>query len=280
MEFTPQCLRKIQQEYPALTGNYRIIADYIAKYPDKILTEKVRDIAKNCGCDDAQIIRFCKKIGYDGFSAMKESLAMEFLPVNLRAETSTDRSCDNNLKQQFLENNRRTLFDTVESIADEGVACVVSKLTKAKRVYLFGQGASGLVAQDAQIKLLRLGVAAYYLPDTSLNKMLSGLIQKDDAVLAISFSGQTKAVCKEVQAARQRGAFVAGITNFSSSPLAKLCDVRLLTACDEKQMRIGAMASRLSQFLVVDYLIIHLALKDLDKSGENVMRVLQTLSEE
>ena len=54
--------------------------------------------------------------------------------------------------------------------------------------------------------------------------------------------------------------------------LAGLADVTLLTASDEGAFRLGAMTSRLAQCLVLDFLVVRLAMRDMDGSGESIVK--------
>lgn len=275
MKATPQCLLKIRQVYPDLNGKYRDVADYILANPEKIVRHKVKEVAQDCNCDDSQIIRFCQKIGYSGFSDLKMSIAAEFMPVPIEAgpEDSFDR-----VRQDFLANNHKAMHDTVGLLREEEIARAAELLVKAKKVYLLGSGASGLVAMDLHVKLLRLGFNAVYHQDSGLNRMLFGLIDPDDAVVALSFSGENREVCELAEAAAKKKAPVIGLTNFPTSRLARLSTVALLTASDEKVFRLGAMTSRIAQLLVCDFLIIQLALQNMDRSEENVLRTHEMIN--
>ena len=98
MNTTPVSLLKIKQLYPSFTGNYISIADHILAHPETVVQNKVRDIAECCNCDDAQIIRFCQKIGYKGFSELKATIAADFIrtapaPSNSSRMTSARTIC-------------------------------------------------------------------------------------------------------------------------------------------------------------------------------------------
>jgi DNA-binding MurR/RpiR family transcriptional regulator len=277
MNSTPLCLLKIRQIYPDLKDNYRNIADYLLTNPEKIVSNKVRDIAKAVNCDDSQIIRFCQKIGYDGFSAMKTSIAVELMPTNIVVSEPGDKDSFCQIKSHFLENNIRTLRDTVSMVREEEIGKAVGKMSNAGKIFLFGVGASGIVAMDAQIKLMRLGYNVICHQDSDVVKMMFGLAGAKDVLLLVSFSGENKTVCELAQAAKARKMFVAGITNFPNSTLSGIADIALLTASDEKQFRIGATTSRIAQCLLIDFLVISLALKNMDKSEENVLRTSEML---
>ena len=279
MNATPQCLLKIRQLYPDLSDNYRNIADYLLANPEKVVSNKVRDVAKAVKCDDSQIVRFCQKIGYNGFSAMKTSIAMELMPGNIVAVEPESGDSFSRIKNHFLENNIKTLRDTASMIKEDEVDKIVKKLSKAGKIFLLGVGSSGIVAMDTQIKLMRLGYNVVCHQDSNVLKMMFGLANPGDVLLAISFSGENKAVCDLARAASEKKVFVVGITNFPTSSLAGVADITLLTASDEKQFRIGATTSRIAQYLVIDFLIISLALKNIEKSEANVLRTSEMLDD-
>lgn len=261
---------KIRQIYPELSGKFKVIADYILNNPEKVVRNKVKDVSGNCECDDAMIIRFCQKIGYKGFSDLKATIASEFMPVTISENKSEDPF--ERIKNEFLSNNSKTLHDTVSLMDEKTIATAVGILKDAGRIFITGAGVSGIVAQDLHMKLLRLGYNAIHHADLSFTRMLMGLADKNDAVIAISFSGETKTTVEIAALAKKRGASIIALTNFPASSLADNSDAVLLTVSDEKLFRLGAMTSRLAQCLMLDFLVIQLAMNDLDRSNENVLR--------
>ncbi len=274
MNVTPKCILKIKHCYPELSGKLKEIADYILAAPEKIVQQKVKDIAAACVCDDALIIRFCKKIGYSGFSEFKMSIASEFMPVkiNIADKEFTPEDSFSKMKQNFLDNNIKVLHDTVSLLQEKSVKKAATILSSAKNIYLLAAGVSGVVAEDIQIKLMRLGFNAIFKNDVEFSKVLISLCGKDDAVLAISFSGETDSVCELAGIAGKNGSPVISVTNYPNSTLAGLSDIKLLTASDEKIFRLGAMTSRIAQYFIIDFLIINMTLRNMERSEENILK--------
>jgi DNA-binding MurR/RpiR family transcriptional regulator len=282
MTKTPQYALRIKQCYPDLVGKHRSIADYILANPEHIVSRKVKEIAAACECDDALVIRFCQKIGYQGFRDLKTSIASEFMPKGSVHVGQDSQPGDpfSQVKANFLQNNSQVMHDTIGLLAESVVEEVVDLLAGAGRIFLMGVGSSGIVAMDTQIKLMRLGCNTVFHQDSGLARMLFGLVEPGDVVLAISFSGETGAVCASARAAARKGAKVIAVTNFPQSTLAQCANLVLLTASDENSFRIGAMTSRIAQYLIIDFLMINLALRDLDKSGGNVLRTHQMIDQD
>ena len=79
MESTPKFLLEIRQRLVELSGNNRVIAERIINYPEEVLQAKVSEFAERCHCDSAQVVRLCQKLGYDGFTSLKNRIAVELL---------------------------------------------------------------------------------------------------------------------------------------------------------------------------------------------------------
>ncbi len=273
MIITPKTLLKIKHRYPGLTGKYRRIADYILAAPDRIVRHKAREIARDCGCDDSLIIRFCQKIGFAGFSELKAALASEFMPVSVAlAESSSPPDSFARVRRDFLEHNSRVMHDTLSLLDESNINQAVRLLTRARRIFLLGAGASGMVAMDIHAKLLRLGYNAIYHPDADFARIFCGLIEPRDAVLAVSFSGESRMVCDLAALARAKKTPVISVTNFPHARLGQMSDVCLLTASDEKIFRLGAMTSRIAQLLILDFLIVCMTMRAMDRAGEKILR--------
>lgn len=273
MDRTPKCLLKIRQALPELQGKCLELANYILNSPERIVRGRAKDIASECGCDESLVVRLCQKLGYKGFPDLKASIASEFMPVALDAKAQdTPEGSFKRLKADFLNSNCRSLNDTAAMLSEELVGKAVDILAKSKRVFVLGIGSSGVVAQDAQMKLMRIGLSVIHQSDPSLLQMLAGIAGKDDCLLAISYTGETSEICRAARHFKDVGGSIVAISKFPKSTLSHRSDVTLPTVSDEGVFRLGAMTSRLSQMFVVDFLILALAMRDMDKCQENILK--------
>ena len=74
MESTAHKIRKL---YPEMGRAEKKIADYILENSRNITECSVTELAKICGCGDATVVRFSRRLGYDGFQALKIGIAGE-----------------------------------------------------------------------------------------------------------------------------------------------------------------------------------------------------------
>ena len=68
-------LVRIQNKYSSFHPKEKRIADYILKEADQIIYQSVKETAQQCGTSESSIVRFCKVIGYSGYSELKVEIA-------------------------------------------------------------------------------------------------------------------------------------------------------------------------------------------------------------
>lgn len=147
----------------------------------------------------------------------------------------------------------------------------VAAVAGAGRTDVYGVGASAFVAHDLQQKLHRIGHVSFAWSDSHLALTSAAVLSKKDVAIAISHTGATKDTIEALRAAGEHGATTIAITNSPRSALATLADIRLHTAARETTFRSGAMASRLAQLSVIDFLFAGVAQRSYDQS----MRALE-----
>src|SRR5216117_3035316 len=95
------------------------------------------------------------------------------------------------------------------------------------RVVVTGMGKPGFIAQKLSATFASTGTPSLYLhPAEALHGDL-GRIVKGDAVLAVSYSGDTAEILSLVPAVKRLGAPLVSLTGNPRSPLAAVSDVHL-----------------------------------------------------
>jgi DNA-binding MurR/RpiR family transcriptional regulator len=139
-------------------------------------------------------------------------------------------------------------------------------VTRARRIDIYGIGASGFVCQDLHQKLHRIGLLASAWPDPHAALTSAALLTGRDVAIAISHTGTTIDTVEPLRVAAGRGATTIAITNFGSSPITGYAELVLTTAARETTFRSGATASRIAQLAVVDCLFVAVAQRSYDQT--------------
>ena len=119
----------------------------------------IHTMAKQCFCSPATIVRICKKNGFSGFKELKQALindinfSKQLMQVNLTAPSGEKIP---NIVAKVLNTNITAIQNIYNLLDFEELERIVSLLLSERYVYLYGIGASFLVAKDFQQKLERV----------------------------------------------------------------------------------------------------------------------------
>jgi RpiR family carbohydrate utilization transcriptional regulator len=235
-------------------------AEYIQSNKEEIIHLSIAEVADRSRTSEASVIRLCKRLGYKGFQHIKISLAKEVVGWTHQIhEAIGAEDSIGTIKKKIFQANIQALYDSMEVCEDKEIEKAIEAIRRARHIEMYGNGASGAVALDAQHKLLKLGIKSYVYLDVFLQSMSASVLSEKDVVMAISHTGANKDVIHAVKLDKDQGATIIAITNFSKSPLTRLADIHLYTAANETLFRTDAIASRLAQLTIIDTLFAGIA---------------------
>jgi arabinose-5-phosphate isomerase len=131
------------------------------------------------------------------------------------------------LARKVLETEAAAILALVPRL-DGGFDRAIEFLHGCKgRVILTGMGKSGIISRKIAATLTSTGTAAVFLhPAEAIHGDL-GVIQGDDVVVALSYSGETDEILRLLETIRRLGAKLIAITGAPRSTLAGAADVAL-----------------------------------------------------
>lgn len=112
---------------------------------------------------------------------------------------------------------------TVDNVDDGEVARFIDLMRSAKSVVVFGRGRSGFVGRGFVVRLLHIGMPAYFVGET-----VSPPVHENDVVVLLSGSGETFSVVVTGQTAKRLGSRIVSITGSANSTLGKMGDLTIL----------------------------------------------------
>ena len=282
MDYTPKTILHIKSRCPTMSPKMQLIAKCVCRHPEFIVNRKVREIARLCKCDNAQIVRFCQRLGYDGINGLRAALTREMMPA-LFSENESMAPFDE-MKRNFAADYVRTVNDTLNMLGRESVKTTTLLIRAAKRIVVAGYGSSGLAAQEMHIKLVRMGFPAFCAVDPSFAQLNCALLEPTDVLLAFSVSGESRLICELAEKARSQRANVIVVTNHPGSTLGKLGDVVLQSCSSQDTTQVGAMSASVAQGVIVHFLALTVAVSDesgvIEVNTDKVHQVLHPSPEE
>ena len=116
----------------------------------------------------------------------------------------------------------------------EATGRLIDALLAARRVYVTGEGRTGLVARTFAMRLVHLGMTAYVCGET-----VTPAIEADDLCIACSASGETAITCHRASVSHGVGAAVVAVTAVPGTPLAARADIRVVLDAPTKRAEGG-----------------------------------------
>jgi len=181
------------------------------------------------------------------------------------------------LVNKICSRSINTLLDLRNNLDADAIQRALDVLTRANKIEFYGQGTSGIVAADAQHKFFRSGVPTVAYSDPHIHSIAASLLKKGDAVVAISQRGNSPALLRSVQLARNTEADIIALTP-SGSPLAELATVLVPINLSFNTDPYTPISARLAHLVVIDILAVGLALKrgpEFRNKMQNAQKALQ-----
>ena len=156
------------------------------------------------------LTRFAKKCGFTGY----RQFIYEF-----QESSQANKNVSRNLTKNVLSDYGELLSKTFSLIDEEQFLRVGHMLNTAQRVYIYGQGSSGLVAQEMEFRFMRLGMVCKAITDDHMIRMNAVMLDQACLVIGISMSGETKMIVNAISNAKKAGAKTVLITSKNSENL-------------------------------------------------------------
>lgn len=276
IDYMNKTVSKIKATYDSLSKSEKKIADFIICNPQRIIPLYITELANECGASEATIVRFSRKMGFEGYQGLKLSIASEsdFKPIN---ENIKDSDTAFEIFEKVCEDIYSSLEKTKNALNKEQLQHCCEIIADAENIAVFGLGNSASIAMDAAHKLFRLGLNAHAYTDNHMQAIAATHTDKNSIIIGISHSGHSRDIIESMKIGKDNGAITIAITHHNKSPINKVSDYSLETVSDETNYRILGLNSRIAQLAIIDtiysYLVCHLK-----NSTNNIKNVENTLA--
>lgn len=246
--------------YDSFFEQEKKIANYIIQNHKEVVNMTIGELAQACGTSVATVSRFCHKCDVDGFHQLKIRLAREIVESGLEVPVSNhiSRSDIGQSLQNILANKIDEIRQTISLIDEKQLNAILDYIKSARLVQFVAVGNTIPVALDGCFKFNEIGIKAVAgtIWETQLAFSLS--LGRDDVMIAISNSGESRQVVKMVREAKKNGVITVGITNNPNSSVGSIADYHIQTATREKLFLNEICFSRVSAMTVIEVIYLFL----------------------
>ncbi|MET7637326.1 MurR/RpiR family transcriptional regulator [Streptomyces sp. NPDC005438] len=256
---------KVRTMAPSMTRSMQRVAETVAQDPAGCARLTVTGLAERTGTSEATVVRTSRMLGYPGYRDLRLALAGLAAQQESGAApaVTADIAVDDPIAEvvtKLAHDEQQSLADTAAGLDTSQLEATVAAMATARRVDIYGVGASGLVGQDLAQKLLRIGLVAHCHTDPHLAITTAVQLRPGDVAVAITHSGRTVDVIEPLRVAFDHGATTVAISGRPDGEVSQYADHLLATStARESELRPAAMSSRTGQLLVVDCLFIGVA---------------------
>jgi RpiR family carbohydrate utilization transcriptional regulator len=271
---------RLQAIRPNLAPTAQRIADYVLEHAADVVHMSVTEVAEQANASEGSVVALCQQIGARGFQLLKIALARDLVqPLQFIHEDLARGDDVGTVAAKIFHSGMQAMQDTLRVIDTTALERAVKAILGARRVEVYGIGSAAPIAEDANYRLLRIGIESKSVIDSHVQAISASLTGRGVAVLTVSHSGSTHETVTATRLAKQAGATTICITNYGKSPLLAHTDIVLHTMARETQFRTEAMTSRIAQLAIVDALIACLALATYDRAVDTIAKTFEVLAD-
>lgn len=217
------------------TKTERLIAERILENVLEFTVYSISDISEELGISKTSLIRFAKKMGFDGYIGFRKKLQEE----EVMKHSSSERF------QKLIKNNFMSSVDKIKHKEMDSIeACFdnlnvtyletfIDKIIEGKRVYAGGLAVDAFLAEILCYRMKEYGYAFEAL-DRGKSSFEYQLLhaQEGDILILFDFPIYSSPLLETIRYAKMKGMFLVVITDYATCPLTKHSD--LVFYCDSQ----------------------------------------------
>lgn len=175
-----------------------VIAEFILNERNHLYQYTMDDIAHLTFTSKPTLVRFAKTLGYKGWKDFNRALIEEIkYQENNKSEVDVNFPFNEKDNYQEIINNLsrlqiESIMDTTHLLKEKMLELAVIRISKAKKIILFGMKPNSYYAQSFRWKFLSIGINIHIAKEGELG-MLARTLTKDDCAILISYSGNNVA---------------------------------------------------------------------------------------
>lgn len=201
------------EEIKTLNELEMAVYHYIIQNKQKIAYMKIRQLAEEAHVSTTTVLRFCKKVGCEGYSEFKLKFKL-YLQENQEKQPDLDIS----VLTDYLKRAEAKEYQ-------ESIEKALEILARSESIVFIGSGTSGVMGKYGARFFNNVGWFSLCIDDP-FTPVYQGE-SSSTTVVALSVSGDTSETLRMATQLKNRGCPLISITNSAACPLALLSDCNL-----------------------------------------------------
>lgn len=236
-----------------LNASERKIFEYVLRNIDESSGMSIRALAAECYVSTTTIMRFVKKLGFEGYREFSDSLR---IAQYQRARSSVPSVV---MRQSYGEEYVKNIAESVRVLTQEKVSQFKQVVAASSRVVCYGAGFDAEVAHYAYHFLAKLGFAASCPTEDFERAAAVRELHDGDVLYLFSYTGEAPETIDLVEKARLVcSPAVVTVTQSANNTLQGLGDIDLYVFADTLVLHDENVSSRAGMFALAELLAYEL----------------------
>lgn len=234
-------IKHITEALPTYSRAFTQLAEFILSKPFAVSSMSIEELAKAADVSVATVNRFAHECGFNGYPLFRAELRAVFEKVFEPAEKLRMGALQNHAEDEVVQASFDALASNIAQskqwLAQKSVQPIIEHLLNAERIFIIGMGVSALHATFmTEILEPFLGPKVQELnnlggPERAIRKI--SMLGANDVMIAISLPRYSKSILEMVHLAKAQQAYVVGISDTPTAPLAGQTDVCLFASAEQ-----------------------------------------------
>ena len=266
----------IGEKYPDLTKGEKQIANYLRKNQDEAAFLSVGELAERLELSEATVVRFARKLGFDSYPAMRESLQENFRrrvghSARLRSRLDELREAGD-IFEKVTVSEIDYLTEALQTVDRSALQQAADRIIACEHIYVFGTGPSVSLVHLLNLRLTRFGKPVIPLTIAGRETLEPLPLMTDrDLLFAIGFFDVNSTLQTVLDYAREVHCPAILLTDTLGSIIGEKVDVVLAA----KRGPVSAFHSLVVPMTIINTLLLEIATRDQDGVTVNLDRLDQ-----
>ena len=236
----------IQRNLDDMTRSERQVAVYYLGHAEEFAFATLEDAAKSVDTSTTSVLRFCRRLGFEGFKAFQQTLRQQLrfqpeLPDKYRR--TMEFGSDDGLLTRTVGQDIRCIHETFQELPSSALHRAVALLSGARRVFTVGMKESYALAHYAYSRLLTVRPEVQLLSgcgNGEIETLLS--LTPEDVGIVFLFHRYTRHTLQILELIKSRNVPVILVTNEPCAQVEALAEILLPCRVDHGGIKNTAVA--------------------------------------
>lgn len=267
------------QKTEELSGSERAVADYVLANTQKVCGMNTREVAKEAFVSPATVVRFSKRMGFEGFEQFKRQLYAEWtsndgkdMVIDADFPFEKDTTCEDIFDHMLMleQNALRATKDLIEPDRWDAIICDIAA---CRHIDIYGEGVSFETARNFKNNMNRIGYDIFMENDRALQTNRCANLFADHFNLLLSYSGESGRTLSIARVLNDHHLKTLSITGEGDNSLMRCTEHHLSIAKMEGKIVAGGisnMCSSISFSFVLDLLYAGIFQKNYEENRRKI----------